>query len=235
MNSKTGKAIALLAVTAALSGTVMADDSFEFKGYTRAGVLYNSGLKYVGGVDKNHVGRLGNEEDMYVEAELVKNVKAGQTWSKYHLLMAGGTTANPTWDSGSSGLHIRNAFVEIGGVEFAPTATFWVGKRFYGRDDIHITDFYWRDMSGNGAGVQGLVDGALDVAIINGNGSGNFEGNNSNINLDVRYKTPMGLEIEGILGLRGDASEVDAGSEDMTTQIAAISYEQFLWNRCWVL
>jgi maltoporin len=223
MNSKTGRAIALLAVTAALTTTtVFADNAFEFKGYTRAGVLYNSSLKYVDGVDKEHVGRLGNESDLYVEAELIKSVKAGQTWSKYHLLMAGGTTNFPTWDDAASGLHIRNAFVEIGGAEFAPSATFWVGKRFYGRDDIHITDVYWRDMSGTGAGVQGLVDGALDIAIINGNSIGNYEGRNTNANIDVRYRTEMGLEFEGVLGLRGDASKINAGSEDMNFQLGVI-------------
>jgi len=222
MNSKTGRMVACLAIAATMSATAIADDAFEFKGYTRTGILYNSSLKYVGGVDKNNIGRLGNEEDLYVEAEFIKNVSAGKTWSKYHLLTAGGTTNNQTWDSGTSDLHIRNAFVEIGGLEFAPKATFWVGKRFYGRDDIHITDLYWRDMSGNGAGVQKLADGALDIAIINGNSGGNYEGTNSNINFDVRYRTPMGLEVEGILGLRGDADEVDANNETMNAQIAAI-------------
>lgn len=223
MNSKTGRAIALLAVTAALTTTtVLADNAFEFKGYTRAGVLYNSSLKYVDGVDKEHVGRLGNESDLYVEAELIKSVKAGQTWSKYHLLMAGGTTNFPTWDDAASGLHIRNAFVEIGGAEFAPSATFWVGKRFYGRDDIHITDVYWRDMSGTGAGVQGLVDGALDIALINGNPAGNYEVRNTNANIDVRYRTEMGLEFEGVLGLRGDASKINPSNEDMNFQLGVI-------------
>ena len=34
-----------------------------------------------------------------------------------------------------------------------PEATVWAGKRFYQRHDIHISDFYYWNMSGPGAQV----------------------------------------------------------------------------------
>eukprot|EP00831_Metopus_contortus_P036082 TRINITY_DN2862_c0_g1_i4.p2 TRINITY_DN2862_c0_g1~~TRINITY_DN2862_c0_g1_i4.p2 ORF type:complete len:473 (-),score=60.64 TRINITY_DN2862_c0_g1_i4:9-1427(-) len=198
----------------------------NFKGYARAGLLYDSGLKTVPGIgdwNKQTLGRLGNENDLYLEAELVKSVKSGKAWSKYHMLMAGKTYNNPTWDDAASGLHVRNSFIEMGGLDFAPTATFWIGKRFYGRDDIHITDVYWRDMSGTGAGVQNLLNGALDVALIGGSGQGTDDDglNNSNINLDVRYRF-SGFEVEGTLGLRDGADDVNSTNPTTNFQMAGI-------------
>lgn len=42
---------------------------------------------------------------------------------------------------------------------FAPEATLWAGKRYYQRHDIHISDFYYWDVSGAGAGIEGIQAG----------------------------------------------------------------------------
>ena len=37
-----------------------------------------------------------------------------------------------------------------------PSMKFWAGDRFYERSDIHINDFYFRNMSGGGGGVEDI-------------------------------------------------------------------------------
>ncbi|WP_332328283.1 maltoporin LamB [Endozoicomonas sp. GU-1] len=39
---------------------------------------------------------------------------------------------------------------------FAPEATLWAGKRFYKRQDVHLSDFYYWNVSGPGAGVENI-------------------------------------------------------------------------------
>jgi maltoporin len=40
-----------------------------------------------------------------------------------------------------------------------PRATFWAGARFYDRYDVHLTDFWYRDPSGFGGGVENISVG----------------------------------------------------------------------------
>jgi maltoporin len=52
-----------------------------------------------------------------------------------------------------------------------PNATFWAGACFYDRHDVHITDFYYRDQSGFGGGLEDVALGdnaKLAVAWIGG-------------------------------------------------------------------
>ena len=41
----------------------------------------------------------------------------------------------------------------------AAEATFWAGARYYDRHDLHINDFYYRDPSGLGGGVEDIALG----------------------------------------------------------------------------
>ena len=68
---------------------------------------------------------------------------------------------------------VPEAWASIGNVVASqPTMKFWAGDRFYERMDIHINDFYFRNMSGGGGGVEDiqLPFGRLAAAWI-GNGS----------------------------------------------------------------
>ncbi|MCV5959191.1 carbohydrate porin, partial [Escherichia coli] len=49
-------------------------------------------------------------------------------------------------------------------LNFAPEATLWAGKRYYQRHDIHISDFYYWNISGAGAGVEGIEAGPGKVS-----------------------------------------------------------------------
>ena len=53
---------------------------------------------------------------------------------------------------------IEQAYVEMKGVDIAPGALFWMGKR-RDRDDVHIVDTFFTNMSGVGAGVENIDAG----------------------------------------------------------------------------
>ena len=148
---------------------------FEFHGYARSGLLMNSSLR--GGTPfstgRTSKYRLGNEDETYMELELVKNFYLEDgSWAKYHVMLADSVESANDWTSDDGALNMRQAFVEMGNL---PTFTgafeesvIWAGKRFYGRDDVHINDFYFRDYSGTGGGIQNVKLGAghLDVGLI---------------------------------------------------------------------
>ncbi len=162
--------VLVLLLAATLSG---ADDSFEFHGYGRAGVLFNHAGGQVVDGDKNvnYVGRLGNEPDIYYEAYLVKNwAMTDSVWSKWTLMLAPPDPNRSRLNDGSNDeIGLRQIFGEIGGVGNARDLVYWIGRRFYSRQQIHITDFYYLDYSGTGAGIQKLAGGRLDLAYITGN------------------------------------------------------------------
>ncbi|WP_028855583.1 carbohydrate porin [Psychrilyobacter atlanticus] len=154
------------------------NDSFEIHGYARAGVLMNQdGKQVTGGMfndgtpSKNLVGRLGNETDNYWELEFVKKFTADNgVWSNWHLMFAQHDQNRERLNegNGSEDVAVRQLYAEMGGFAWNPDLTYWVGKRFYNRQDIHVTDYYWNDYSGTGAGIQGLADGNLDLAYVAG-------------------------------------------------------------------
>ncbi|WP_170157401.1 carbohydrate porin [Roseimicrobium gellanilyticum] len=141
---------------------------FEFHGYLRAGFGLNgeggemdafkapgAGAKY----------RLGNEEDTYGELEFTHNWLREDDplqapYVRTTVMMSFSTGQNDTYDSLNAqnlgnDIALRQAFVEAGNIiTEAPDMRFWVGQRYYRRQDIHINDFYWLDMSGYGGGVQ---------------------------------------------------------------------------------
>ena len=95
----------------------------------------------------------------------------------------------------------------------------WAGKRFYGRDDVHINDFYFRDYSGTGAGIQNikLGSGYGDLALI----GRNFEDIDStdleSYTLDARYRVGN-WEFEA-------AGHMAKGNDDPRTSTTGGNYE----------
>jgi len=206
--------------------------SFEFHGYARSGVIMDSEGHGGSSFDKwspiggfHPTGRLGNEGETYGELEFVKNIyMENESWAKFHALLAYESGNLNDWDSENSDVHVRNAFVEMGNL---PTFTgafndsvLWAGKRFYGREDIHITDDYLRDFSGTGIGIQNvkLGNGSSDLAFIGRDfgdftpvGSSNLDINSQVYTLDGRYKTGnWDLELAGHIS--ADNGDREAGT-----------------------
>ncbi|WP_018247935.1 carbohydrate porin [Orenia marismortui] len=187
---------------------------FNYSGYARAGVL----LSGEGGALDSHMGlfadyysrwRLGNENDTYVEQTFSKKFTGDNgSWMKANILLANKKLDYQTYgnDAGQKST-LRQAYVEGGGFDVAPDVNFWVGERYYGRDDIHITDNRWRELDAFGAGAQGIKLGAttLDAAfLVRGTDDGlNAQpdlGEKVQKNIDLRFKdivVPGGnLEVE---------------------------------------
>ena len=113
--------------------------------------LPGEGMKY----------RLGNECDFYGEFLLSQGFEKEGVNYKAHLM-------TNLWEGNTNGdtskVGINQMYVEGKGFDIAPGANFWIGKRFYGRADVHIVDTFFTNMSGTGAGVNEVDVGAGKLA-----------------------------------------------------------------------
>jgi maltoporin len=148
----------LVAVAAFALFAANAAHAVDWTGYMRGGPaatsvsgesrqcygLASPGLKY----------RLGNECDFYGEFQLAQAVKADGVDFNAVLMT---NYYSPQTESNSN-YGIEQAYVEMKGVDIAPQALFWMGKR-RDRDDVHIVDTFFSNMSGVGAGVENLDGG----------------------------------------------------------------------------
>lgn len=188
------------AVAATLAaGQAVAAESVDFHGYMRAGVGVNADGGQQVDFHKAAVGRLGNESDAYGELELGKEVynNNGKTFYVDTMLAMTANGSND-WEGtqdDDAQFALRQFNVQAKGLlNFAPEATIWAGKRYYQRHDVHISDFYYWDVSGSGAGVEGIQagDGQLSVAWTRNDNNdltdaGN-KGGGTNVNtIDIRY------------------------------------------------
>jgi maltoporin len=165
-------------------------------GITEDFTTQGSAFKAPGADTKYRLGNEPN--DCYIENILVKNWKGeGDEYAKLVFLGAWTTSQNNNWPGSSSSSIsaddsatdidgdgnndsvvtsvsdastgvVRQIYAEIGDMAWAPGVSFWVGERFYRRRDVHITDFYYRDNSGWGGGVEGIAVGPakLNLAYI---------------------------------------------------------------------
>ena len=202
----------------------------EPNGYFRSGFGINSK-----GGDQDAFGapgayskyRLGNETETYGEFGFTFNWlnpdANDAAWFKTALKLAFVAPRNSTFDT-LDAIAIREAYAQAGHViNAAPEMTFWAGQRFYRRKDVHITDFFFQDMSGYGAGFEDLKVGSkakLAVAYLGGSNNdapadppgASFDlGRLTKNTIDLRlYDIPLGsgtLELWLIptLAAKGDA------------------------------
>jgi maltoporin len=149
------------AACALLSASAHAAD---LEGYVRVGsgdadearrTCYNLGIS--GG----HY-RLGNECDNYAEIGVGHTVHA-DGFSVRGLVMA--NAQSPGRDGSGSTAGIEQLYVEGRGAAFAPEVGFWLGKRFYGRADVHILDTKFVRLDGAGFGADGIGLGAAKFGV----------------------------------------------------------------------
>lgn len=160
------------AVAATLSAGAFAAD-VEFHGYSRAGVGLSGEGSHVT-YEKNKVGRLGNEDDLYAEIGLNAELyNKGDVSFKLESLVAYGQAGNNNWEGNANALRVMNVQAK-GLIDSDKDAVLWAGQRYYQRKDIHITDFYFLDTSGGaGGGIENLSlgGGKLSVAVMHDDGS----------------------------------------------------------------
>lgn len=104
--------------------------------------------------------RLGNEAEAYVEALFKYSFEDDQgSLFETNLRLA---FVTPTSKSNQfiTTTSVREAFVRARGIVGSkPQMAFWAGQRFYDRYDVHINDYFYRDMSGFGGGFEDLAIG----------------------------------------------------------------------------
>ncbi|CCP03063.1 Sucrose porin precursor [Erwinia amylovora Ea644] len=157
-------------VAALPAPTMAASEGFEFHGYARSGLIMNDSAAgtqsgpYLtpAGETGGAVGRLGNENNTYVELNLEhKQRLANGATTRFKAMLADGQRDYNDWTGSTSELNIRQAFVELGSLPtfngvFADS-TLWAGKRF-DRDNF---DIHWLDsdvvfLAGTGGGIYDL-------------------------------------------------------------------------------
>ena len=172
------------AAAAALLLAGQAHAQFSTDGYFRSGTgaglknnsaqcygLSGDGLKY----------RFGNECDTYAEINLKNTFKVGDLQFSGNIM--------PTYDgngTGSRSTDLGQAFIEGTGFDFAPKVNFWVGKRYYDRSDVHITDTKYTQLDGTGGGADGIevAGGKLGVSYFRRDSGFAGWGTASRVNVD---------------------------------------------------
>jgi maltoporin len=153
------------------------DLGFRFNGYLRSGfgidgtgkgqqpfIAPLAGSKY----------RLGNEAETYLETSFAYGATSPDDDRAYFdtRVTIAYVTSTSQSNTFATTFSLREAYARARGVWAAqPKATFWAGARFYDRQDVHITDFYYRDASGFGGGIEDMSLGdqaRLAVAWIGG-------------------------------------------------------------------
>lgn len=163
---KTLPAAVALALTASAAHAAL---PIDFGGYFRSGLgtsseggkeacfgLSGAGSKY----------RLGNECETYGELALGGQAYKGQDGFgiRVNTRLAFVLNQNQDWEQFSPSWREMNAVAEnIGSGAFAKSKA-WVGKRFYDRQDVHISDYYFWNNSGPGAGIENIDLGATKLA-----------------------------------------------------------------------
>ena len=192
-------------------------------GYYRFGVGATDGSDMVAfkldGAESKY--RLGNESDLYGELSLGYRAPLGNG-SEFlaEVMVNGGGNSNAlVFDApfdDFSGVVQAYAGIERIGDGVARDALFWAGRRYYGRHDVHMTDFYFEDFSGDGAGIENLRFGDTGfsaAAFYYDDDDVDFQSRT----VDVRFEElPIGGAWLGQVGLAyldgsGDAAAADGG------------------------
>lgn len=153
------------------------DLGFRFGGYVRSGFgddAHGKGQQPFQAPLAGAKYRLGNEAETYLETLFRYGANTEGDNPGYfdtRIRLAYVTPTSQT-SSFSTTFSLREAYAVARKLWAAqPTATFWAGARFYDRQDVHINDFYYRDPSGFGGGIEDIALGKrakLAVAWIGG-------------------------------------------------------------------
>ena len=164
---KTLPVAAALALTASLAQAAALP--IDFGGYFRSGFgtsseggkeacfgLAGAGSKY----------RLGNECETYGELAFGGEAFKGENGFNIRIntRLAFVLQQNKDFEQYSPAWREANAIAENIGTGAFSKAKAWVGKRFYDRQDVHITDYYYWDNSGPGAGLENIDLGGAKLA-----------------------------------------------------------------------
>ena len=141
----------------------------DFGGYFRSGFGTSSGggkESCFGLAGAGSKYRLGNECETYGELAFGGEAYKGQNGTNVRLntRLAFVVNQNQDWEQFAPSWREMNAVAENIGTGAFSKAKAWVGKRFYDRHDVHISDYYFWNNSGPGAGLEGIDLGGAKLA-----------------------------------------------------------------------
>ncbi len=207
---KTIRSVAPRALALAAALVASQAQAVDFDGYFRAGPGATSKdaarACYNLGISGGHY-RLGNECDFYGEFGLTHTgTTDGVAWKGKVMF----SEYNNGTDVGDSASSFAQMYVEGKGFDIAPGTNFWIGKRFYGRKDVHILDTFFVRLDGVGAGADQIAIGGAKLGLAYfssdsfagfgdpGNGASTNPGNRFNVDVTEIPVNPGGqLRVTG--------------------------------------
>jgi maltoporin len=167
MKTKSILRYAPLVVGAMMAVPACAQLALESNGYFRVGPQAsskNANRSCYGLTGGEFKYRLGNECELYGEFLFTGTIKQATGENIKIRLMPNIANSNAS-DAGDSKLGMAQMYAEVGGLDFAPTASFWAGKRYHRGADVHIVDKFFEQLDGTGAGTSlDALGGKLDLA-----------------------------------------------------------------------
>ena len=156
-------AAAVLAAAFAMPAQADFTPNANFNGYMRSGVMHGNSA-FGSKTDTVKLGRLGNENDTFMEFGLGADVAKVDdvTYSVYGMIAHGGDGNETDWNTN---LSCRQAWAGAKNLLGQGDDFLWIGKRYYKREDIHILDEYYYDVSGTGVGLENVVLGPGKISL----------------------------------------------------------------------
>ncbi len=143
-------------------------NALEFAGYLRSGVgnSLNGGKQscfQLPGAESKY--RLGNECEQYAELELRQDVYSFDDGS---VLSVDGMASlynqynrELTFQGDNGAARLPQLYAQWSNLPALNGGSVWAGRRYYKRNDIHISDFYYWNQSATGAGIEDVLIGGL--------------------------------------------------------------------------
>lgn len=160
-----------LAVSLGSLAMPFAAQALDFNGYVRSGIGESSGsesqacFQLPGAASKF---RLGNECEQYAELGLRQDLF---TMDDGSVLSVEGMAAlyneydhTPKFTDDHGFARLVQAYAEWSNIAALNNGSLWAGRRFYKRNDIHISDFYYWNQSATGAGIENVEIGGLQYS-----------------------------------------------------------------------
>ncbi|MEJ3660513.1 carbohydrate porin [Pseudomonas fragi] len=143
-------------------------NALEFAGYLRSGVgnSLNGGKQScfkLPGAEAKY--RLGNECEQYAELELRQDVYSFDDGS---VLSVDGMASlynqydrQLTFQGDNGSARLPQLYAQWSNLPSLNGGSLWAGRRYYKRNDIHFSDFYYWNQSATGAGIEDVLIGGL--------------------------------------------------------------------------
>ncbi|WP_407296999.1 maltoporin [Stutzerimonas zhaodongensis] len=162
-----------LGLAVALAGLAMpfGAQALDFNGYVRSGIGESTAsesqacFQLPGAASKF---RLGNECEQYAELGLRQDLF---TMDDGSVLSVEGMAAlyneydhTPKFTDDHGFARLVQAYAEWSNIAALNNGSLWAGRRFYKRNDIHISDFYYWNQSATGAGIENVEIGGLQYS-----------------------------------------------------------------------